>query len=315
MNKQFKLLQIVGLSLVLGLLSSCGGGKSNNPDYEETAKIFCADKSISPVIDDLFHSFCNKTKRSIYPLYVSEQEAIDSLLNLKVYLVYTTRKLTTNEENIIKNKQHNARQKPLAYDGMALIVNNDNPDTLMLVDNFKKILTGEITTWKEIYPESKLDTIRLAFDTPQSSTVRFCTDSILMGVKMKTSGNIRAVDTTPDVIRYVENHRDAIGIVGSVWLNDSRDTTNVTFNRNVTVMRVGTTPLNAVKPYQYYLATGQYPFIRTVWGICTDPRGTGTPRRFFNFSWNAGEEGQLVFGNAGLFPAWRDYSLRDVVVH
>ncbi len=313
MNKRFNILTIVGLTLIIGLLPSCGG-KPTNTNYDETAKLFAADKSISPVMDEAFNCFYNKTQRQLYPLYMSEQEAIDSLLELKVYLVFTTRKLTTNEENIIRNQQHNPRQQPLAYDGMALIVNRDNPDTLMLVDNFKKILKGDITTWRELYPESKLDTIRLVFDMPQAATVRFCTDSILGGEKMKTSGNIRAVDTAPDVINYVENHKDAIGIVGSIWLNDQRDTTNVTFKRNVTVMRVGTTPLNAVKPYQYYLATGEYPFIRTIWGICTDPRNSGTPRRFFNFCWNPGEEGQLLFGRAGLFPAWREYSLRDVVV-
>ena len=314
MNKRFNILTIVGLTLIIGLLPSCGS-KPTNSNYDETAKCFIADKSISPVMDEEFNSFFNKTKRSLYPIYLSEQEAIDSLLALKVYLVFTTRCLTPNEENIIRNKQHNPRQQPLAYDGMALIVNRENPDTLMLVENFRKILKGEITTWREIYPESKLDTIRLAFDTPQSSTVRFCTDSILGGEKMKTTGNIRAVETTPEVIDYVEKHKNAIGIVGSIWLNDERDSTNVTFKRNVTVMEVGTTPLNAVKPYQYYLATGQYPFIRTIWGICTDPRGTGTPRRFFNFCWNPGEQGQIIFGHAGLFPAWRDYSLREVVVH
>ena len=314
MNKRFNILTIVGLTLIIGLLPSCGS-KPTNSNYDETAKCFIADKSISPVMDEEFNSFFNKTKRSLYPIYLSEQEAIDSLLALKVYLVFTTRCLTPNEENIIRNKQHNPRQQPRAYDGMALIVNRENPDTLMLVENFRKILKGEITTWKEIYPESKLDTIRLAFDTPQSSTVRFCTDSILGGEKMKTTGNIRAVETTPEVIDYVEKHKNAIGIVGSIWLNDERDSTNVTFKRNVTVMEVGTTPLNAVKPYQYYLATGQYPFIRTIWGICTDPRGTGTPRRFFNFCWNPGEQGQIIFGHAGLFPAWRDYSLREVVVH
>lgn len=314
MNKQFNILSIVGLTLIIGLLPSCGG-KPTNTNYDETAKLFAADKSVSPVIDEEFNSFYNKTKRSLFPLYVSEQEAIDQLLNQEVYLIFTSRRLTPNEENIIKNHQLNPRQQPLAYDGMALIINRENPDTLMLVDNFKKILTGEITRWKEIYPDSKLDTIRMAFDTPQASTVRFCTDSILGGQKISSAGNIRAVETIPEVIDYVEKHKDAIGVVGSVWLNDQRDTTNVTFKRNVTVMEVGTTPLNAVKPYQYYLATGQYPFIRTIWGICTDPRSTGTPRRFYNFTWNPGEEGQIIFGRAGLFPAWRDYSLREVVVH
>ena len=153
MNKRFNILSIVGLTLLIGLLPSCGG-KPTNTNYDETAKLFAADKSISPVIDECHRSFCNKTQRDIWPLYMTEQEAIDSLLDLKVYLVFTTRKLTPNEENIIKSKQHNPRQKPLAYDGMTLIVNNENPDTVITVDNFKKILTGEVRTWKEIYPAS-----------------------------------------------------------------------------------------------------------------------------------------------------------------
>ena len=313
MNKRFNILQIVGLTLIIGLLPSCGG-KPTNTNYDETAKLFVADKSISPVIDEAFYSFYNKTQRQLYPLYMSEQEAIDSLLDLKVYLVFTTRKLTANEENIITNKQHKARQQPLAYDGMALIVNNENPDTVITVDNFKKILSGEVSTWKEIYPESKLDTIRLVFDTPKSATVRYCTDSILNGNKISSAGNIRAVETTGEVIEYVERHKNAIGIVGSIWINDQRDTTNVTFKRNVTVMAVGNTPVRAVKPYQYYIATAEYPFIRTLWAICTDPRGQGSPRRFYNYLINPGEEGQLVFWRAGLYPAWVEFLERKVVV-
>ena len=313
MNKRFNILTLVGLTLIIGLLPSCGG-KPTNTNYDEVAKLFAADKSISPVIDECYKSFSNKTQRPLWPLYMTEQEAIDSLLDLKVYLVFTTRKLTTNEENIIKSNQHNPRQKPLAYDGLTLIINNENPDTVITVDNFKKILTGEVRTWKEIYPESKLDTIRLAFDTPQSSCLRFCTDSILKGGKISNAGNIRAVETTNEVIEYVENHKNAIGIVGSIWINDQRDTTNVTFKRNVTVMAVGQTPMRAVKPYQYYIATAEYPFIRTLWAICIDPRGQGTPRRFFNYLINPGEEGQLVLWHAGLYPAWTEFLERKVVV-
>ena len=307
MNRKFNILTaIVGLTLIVGLLPSCGG-KPTNSNYEETAKLFAADKSISPVIDECNNAFFNKTQRQLWPLYMTEQEAIDSLLDLKVYLVFTTRKLTTNEENIIKSKQHNPRQKPLAYDGLALIINNENPDTVITVDNFKRILTGEARTWKDIYPESKLDTIRLVFDTPQSSCLRFCTDSILNGGKISDAGNIRAVETTNEVIDYVEKHKNAIGIVGSIWMNDQRDTTNVTFKRNVTVMAVGTTPVPAVKPYQY--------FIRTLWAICTDPRGQGSPRRFFNYLINPGEEGQLIMWRAGLYPAWVEFLERNVVMH
>ena len=313
MNKRFNLLTLVGLTLIIGLLPSCGG--KPNPKYEETAKCFAADESLSPIIDEELKIFHIKTKRGpLYALYVSEQEAIEKLLNEDVYLVFTTRRLTPNEENIIKSKQYNPRVFPLAYDAMALIVNKDNPDTVITVDNFRKILSGEITRWQELYPDSKLDTIRVAFDNPKSSTVRFCVDSILKGEPMKTSGNIRAVQTSVDVMDYVEKHKDAIGIIGSVWLNDQRDETNAMADRNLTVMKVGTTPLMAVKPSQYDIAYGNYPMIRTIYALCTDPRSTGVPRGFANFCWIP-EPGQRIFFNAGLFPARAEYQVRDVVVH
>ena len=313
MNKRFNLLTLVGLTLIIGLLPSCGG--KPNPKYEETAKCFAADESLSPIIDEELKIFHIKTKRGpLYPLYVSEQEAIEKLLNEDVYLVFTTRRLTKNEENIIKSKQYNPRVFPLAYDAMALIVNKDNPDTVITVDNFRKILSGEVTRWQELYPESKLDTIRVAFDNPKSSTVRFCVDSILRGEPMKTSGNIRAVQTSIDVMDYVEKHKDAIGIIGSVWLNDQRDETSAMTDRNITVMKVGTTPLMAVKPSQYDIAYGNYPMIRTLYALCIDPRSSGVPRGFANFCWIP-EPGQRIFFNAGLFPARAEYQVRDVIVH
>lgn len=314
MNKTFSILAITGLALIIGLLPSCGGGGKPNTNYDEAAKCFAADASLAPIIDEELEIFHMKTRRGpLYPLYVSEQEAMEKLLNLDVLLVFTTRRLTPNEETIIRNKQYNPRCFPLAYDALALIINKDNPDSIMTVDNFRRILKGEVTTWKEIYPDSKLDTIKLAFDNPTSSTVRFCNDSILRGETMKTTGNIRAVNTNPEVIDYVEKHKNAIGIVGSIWLNDKRDTTNLVHNRNITVMAVGQTPLLSYKPSQWDIAYANYPFIRTIYALCTDPRSQGVPRGFANFCWIP-EPGQRIFFNAGLYPARAEYSVRDVVV-
>lgn len=312
MTKRFNLLTLVGLSLIIGLLPSCGG--KPNPKYEEAAKLFYADESLQPIMEEQNGLFYNKTRKKLTPLFMSEQEAIDSLLEGNVYLIITTRRLTPTEVNVLKKKKLNARQQPLAYDGLALIVNGDNKDTIITVNEFKKILTGEITTWKQINPDSPLDTIRVAFDNPASSTVRFCADSLLGGKPMKTDGNIRAVHSSCDVIDFVETHKDGMGIVGSIWLDNQRDTTNLTYKRNITVMEVGNTPMVAVKPHQYFYATKEYPLRRTIWGICTDPRRYGNPRRFFNFLSNPGEQGQLIFGHAGLYPAQGPYTIRDAVI-
>lgn len=332
MNKRFNLLTLVGLTLIIGLLPSCGGDKPNglfascssnpNPNYEEAAKFVAADESILPVITEELEIFHVKKKLpKLYPFFINEQDAVDSLLNLKLYHIFITRQLTPEETKIIESKQHKVRIKPAAYDALALIVHDDNPDSILTVDQFKAILTGKVTTWKEIFPESPYDTIRVAFDNPRSSAVRFCNDSILHGEKMKTTGNVRAMNSSPAVISYVESHKDAIGIIGCNWLNNNRDTTNVTYGRPIKVVGIKVkhpTYNNEMVTYpeQYYIAYGQYPFIRTIYSVCTDPRISGTPSRFHNFCLDPSQqgEGQLVFHNAGMWPAYRDYIVRDVVI-
>lgn len=318
MNRtQFKKL-FIGLALSIGLFPSCGN-KPSDDAYKQQARYFAADESLSPVIDEELDIFNMKNKRdSIYPLYINEQEAIEKLLNRELLLVFTTRTLTPNEELIIKEQQYNPRCIPLAYDALALIVNKANPDSLITTDNFRRIMAGEITTWKELNPNSKLGKIKVAFDNPKSGTLRFVADSVMQGKEIKTDGNVKAAMTSAEVVDYVENHENAIGVVGSIWLDDQRDTTNLIYNRTIKVMRVSraaeATKGNSYTPDQYNIAYNYYPFIRTVYAICIDPRSSGVPRAFANFCWHP-NPGQLIFFNAGLFPARADYSVRDVVIN
>lgn len=316
--QQFRNL-FIGLTLITGLFSSCGGNRPSDNAYKEAARYFAADESLSPIINEELDIFLMKSKRdSIHPLYISEQEAIEKLMNQEVFLVFTTRSLTPNEENTLKQLQYRPRVITLAYDALALIVNKNNPDTLINVDNFRKIMSGEVTKWNELYPDSRLGDIKVAFDNPKSSTVRYVVDSIMNGTELKTDGNVRAAMTSAEVVEYVESHENAIGVVGSIWLNDQRDTTNLTYNRNITVMKVGRsqeiTRDNTYKPSQWNIAYAYYPFIRTIYALCIDPRSDGVPRAFANFCWLP-NPGQLIFFNAGLFPGRADYSVRDVIIH
>ncbi len=312
--------KLIALSaFVLGLLASCGGNKQQDTAYQEQCRYFAADESLQPIIDEELDSFHDRSKRdSIHPLYISEQEAIEKLMNKEVLLVFTTRTLTPNEESTLKAQQYNPRVIALAYDGLALIVNKANPDSMITVDQFRSIMAGEVTKWADLYPDSKLGSIKMVFDNPRSATVRFCADSIMQGKAIKTDGgNVQAANTSAEVVDYVENHENAIGVVGSIWLDDQRDTTNLIYNRTVKVMRVSraseATKANSYTPDQYNIAYNYYPFIRTIYALCIDPRSTGVPRAFSNFCWLP-NPGQLIFYHAGLFPARADYSVRDVVI-
>ena len=106
---------------------------------------------------------------------------------------------------------------------------------MITVDNFRKIMSGEMTSWKELNAESNLKKIKVVFDNPKSATLKFVVDSIMQGKKVKTDGNVQAAMTSAEVVKYVEEHENAIGVIGSIWLNDQRDTTNLIYNRTISI--------------------------------------------------------------------------------
>ena len=154
----------------------------------------------------------------------------------------------------------------------------------------------------------------MVFDNKKSSAVHFVEDSILGGKPIQNK-NVAATNKTADVIKYVENTPNAIGIIGSNWLNDKRDSTNLTFNKKIRIMSVSklpkATPANSWKPYQYYIYNGNNPLIRTVYALLNDPINA-LPWGFANFI--ASPKGQMIILKSGLLPVQGNITIRSVNV-
>jgi len=261
------------------------------------------DVSFQPIIKEEIDVFkAQFPKADIVPTYTDEVTAIDMLMKDSVRVVVATRPLSDKEVSYLKNKKFSPRSYKLAIDGVALIVNNQNPDTLISVVDLRRILTGKVKNWKEIYPSSKLGKFRVVFDNPNSSTVRYAIDSICIGEPI--SKELNAQQTNEEVVNYVSKTPNAIGVVGVNWLNNAKDTTNLSFNNSVRVMSVSSQenaePENSYKPYQAYLFYENYPLSRTIYVILNDPRGT-LPSSITNFM--TSDRGQRIILKAGLVPA------------
>lgn len=314
---------IVALAIVsmlaFGMLSSCEYKKDPNArtDTFNSGEItFGADESFAPIIEEemeVFHALHPQAK--VKPRYLSESEGMNLLLSDKLLLMFTTRNYKDKERNNLVERERFPIIERVGYDGLAFIVNNTNTDTCISVKNIKRILAGEANTWKDINPKSaSRGEIIVCFDNKTSSTVHYVEDSILGG-KPITSPNVFATKKTADVIDYVEKTPGAIGIIGSNWLNDKRDTTNLTWKKNIKVMAVSkyddATPNNSFKPYQGYLYNDNYPFIRTIYALLNDERGRyGLPYGFTQFV--VAQRGQMILFKAGLLPYYGNISVREV---
>ena len=282
-----------------------------------------ADECFAPIVQeqvDVFEGL--NSEAAIIPTYTSELQAFDLFLSDSIRVLIASRELTPNEAQIIKDRKQVLRSQKYAVDGIALIVNKANVDTLITISDIKKIMTGQVRSWKDINPNSKLGEIIVTFDTPNSSTVRYIRDSICRGEAL--GDNLRAIttdsvktidltDRTPNqkVIDYVATVPNALGLIGVNWVSNPSDSTKLSFVNNIKVMSVSkaekATPKNSFKPYAAYLKLQEYPLRRDIYIMISDVRG-GLPSGFVHFA--AGERGQRIILKSGLLPA---YALTRVV--
>lgn len=271
-----------------------------------------SDDCFSPIVQEEIDVFEALNKdASIIPIYGSEVDAINLLLKDSLRLVIAARDLTDAEKQGLLNKQLQPRTQKIAVDGIALIINNQNTDSLISIPQIKKIMTGEIDSWKQINPRSKYDKIAVVFDNPNSSTVRFIKDSINRGEPL--AEHLKAQENNKAVLDYVAKTPNAMGVIGVNWISNPTDTTNLSFNDKVRVMSVSkvepATRQSSFQPYAAYLALGEYPLRRDVFVITSDLRGT-LPTGFVSFL--VGDRGQRIILKAGLIPATRPMRLITV---
>lgn len=300
-------------------LTACKSNKKGNSNWmqEDDVKV-AIDETFQPIMDNIVQTYgMAYPEANMKPLYVSEDQAIRLLVNDSVRCIIVTRKLNDNELNIIRSHRLDATQALIASDAIALVVNKENSDSLITLDEIKGIVTGKITRWEQLKHHSQSGELKLVFDNSGSSTVRYMKDSLCNGRDLH--GNVFASEgkTNQSVLEMVKSNRNIIGIVGANWLKQQSDSAMADFSKlPYNVMRVSRTDdefAKYVRPYQYYIATADYPLLRSVYIIHTDPRSQSQLKNFYFYV--KGQKGQtIICNNSQLLPA-SPVQVKDVSIN
>ena len=305
-NYNWVSLKIKHILLAFTILFS---GCNNNPNapYNDTptsGKVnIAADETLRPLVGaelDTFHGLYRYA--FINMNYKHETALFNDLLNDSVKVIVASRKLRKEEEAVFKQHQLIPVTTKVAVDAVALIINKENNDSLLMISQLKEILSGKTKSWKQLNAKTQLGDITFVFDNKGSSTVRYLSDSIIHSTHLPTY--CFAVNTNKEVLDYVEKNKNAIGVIGVSWISDQDDGSVKDFLSRVRVMALTDkeNPVadDYVQPYQAYIALKQYPLTREVYMISREGRaGLGTG--FVSFV--AGDAGQRIVRLAGLLPA------------
>ncbi len=309
---------ITGKSLIiLFFLLIFGCGNRSDKKFDETptrgnVKI-AVDESYQLLIDTEIYTFHSIYKYAqINVDYTTETKAFDLFFKDSIRLMIVNRKLTDDQEQNLKKAQIIPRTTKIAYDALALIVNNDNPDTLIRYDQLKDIFTGNLSKWKSINSKSTLGNLAVVFDNNESGNPRYIREKF--SVKGKFPSYCYAVKSNEEVINFVKNNKNALGIISVNWISDPHDTISHRFLNELHIVSVGQEgDINGTgefrKPYQGYIAEGSYPFIREVYAISRETFA-GLGSGFISFF--AGDKGQRIVLKSGLVPATMPIRLIEI---
>jgi phosphate transport system substrate-binding protein len=273
-----------------------------NDTYDSGTLQFVSDESFSPIVDEEVYVFKNDNPAANPQIiYRSEANAVNMLLTDSVRFAFLSRDLTPSEMSTLAQHNLPATVNKFAEDAVAIIVNQASADTGITVSEIKKMLVGQAKTDESI-----------VFDNPNSSLVRYLKE--LAGVNNFPQKNVYALKTSKDVIRYVSQHPEAIGITGFSWLDDpDKDYADAVGKVKILAVRDENSkiaPGQYFRPSQTTLALKQYPLHRSLYMVnCTGRKGLGTGLELFI----AGDKGQRIILRSGLLPV--QIPERNITIH
>jgi len=291
----------VSILIAVIVLYSCANEKNEPTDTPTSGEVnVVVDESFQQLFDTQIYTFESLYERAkVHALYLPEGKAIERLMNDSCKVVVLGRDLTSAERKRFEKANLFPISTKIAEDAVAFVINNENKDTAMTVAKIKSILLGNDSLWTQFNKQSKLGKINIVFDNNGSANTTYIRDSLLHGKAF--SKNAFSVKSNPEVIDYVNKNKNAIGVLSVNWISDRDDTLTVNFLKKVKILALSKDSASeAVKPYQAYIKTKDYPFTRGVYMINRQTRA-GLGMGFVSFV--AGEKGQIMILKAGLVPA------------
>lgn len=257
-------------------------------------------EDLFPVTDIVVKDFMR-----VYPQAVvthmssSTRDAIVQLLNDSVRLIVSPREFNEEEQSVVANNELDVVETKIAYDAVAVIVNEKNALTRITVDELKKILTGGIQRWSQFKGSKLSSAVIVAMGEPNSGVHEYIKNRIAHNEPLAPI--VFPCSTTSEVLSFVKDRPNAIGFVGIAWLANAP--------ANVRVIEIGDpdfksdstrTELEYFAPHQAHIYRKFYPLSRTVY-IYTHNAGRSVALGLTSFA--AGSEGQKIIVKNGFVPA------------
>ena len=281
-------------SLLISILIGCEERKESATKGSISINV---DESIASTMNKVVDDFTGLyTETSVSKETVSTREAIANLVNEQVDLILIARELTPEEQESFDRFSVKTYSYKIAMDGLILLVNSRNSIRQIDMIDLKKIMSGEITNWKDIKTSIISGKIQLFSKDRNSADYTYMTKNLLDDINANL--NIYPCSTSTDVIDQVAKYPNALGWVGLDWKPNKE-------NINVRILEVAAYDSTAIvqdyyEPHQAHIHRRYYPLTRYLYVYSRDMGSANVTAGLVTFFTH---EGQRIIVNKGLVPS------------
>ena len=209
---------------------------------------------------------------------------IAALIDGEVDIAMASREIKSSEFEAAQANGVNPVEHTIAWDGIAVVVNPENPVSDLTFEQVRSIYNGEVSNWAEVGGEDRPIT-SITRDSSSGTYVYF-QENVLEGDEFRQDALVQPA--TGGIVQEIAQNEGAIGYIGFAYLDESIKGLALDSGEG------------AVSPTAETITTGAYPLARPLY-YYTNGEPEGLAKEYLDFV--MGQQGQDIILEEGYFPA------------
>lgn len=208
---------------------------------------------------------------------------IAALIDGEVEIAMASRKIKDSEIENAQANGINPVEHIIAWDGIAVVVNPENPVTELTFEQLKSIYDGSVSNWADVGGEDLAITV-ITRDS-SSGTYGYFQEEVLLDEEYRQDALVQPA--TGAIVQEVGQNTGAIGYIGYAYLDET--TTALALDGGD----------GFVEPTPENIMAGDYPLARPL-HYYTDGEPTGLAEEYIDYVMSS--TGQDIVSEVGYFP-------------
>ena len=221
--------------------------------------------------------------RSITVIGGGSGVGIAALIDGNVDIAMASRSMKGPEIETARDHGIDPIEHTICWDGIAVVVNPDNPVFALSLSQIQGIYNGSTSNWKNVGGEDRIITV-ISRDS-SSGTYEYFKEHVLMTEDYRPDTLIQSA--TGAIVMEISQNKNAIGYIGIAYLDDSVKSIDLK------------TDSGPVSPSAENVKSKAYPLARPLY-FYTDGQPTGPAKEFIDFVMSP--VGQDIVSEVGYIP-------------